>query len=136
MVITDYIMLLHKRASIKPGSTGREIAYKLMSTGLPGLPVVNESDEVIGVVTAFDLLGNIREGVDLSEIAAEKIMSKEPKTADMKTSAEELIEIMLENNFTMIPVVKDRKLVGIIDRTSLLNAYVEPVLHRYFGEHK
>jgi CBS domain-containing protein len=134
MIIADYIMLTHKRASIRLDTTGKEIAFKLMSTGLPGLPVVNENMEINGIVTAFDLLGALREGMDLDEFNAERIMSKEPKTAGIETSAEELIEMMLENNFTMIPIIKDKKLVGIVDRATLMDAYIEPALKQYIKE--
>jgi arabinose-5-phosphate isomerase len=136
MLIADYIMLTHRRFSVRPDTTGREIAYRLMSTGLPGLPVVKDDMEIIGIVTEFDLLGNIRERRDLNKITAEKIMSKEPKTANLETPAEKLIEMMLENNFTMIPIIKDKKLVGVVDRFSLIEAYVEPGLYRYLKEEK
>ena len=136
MIIAKYIMLMHRRASLRPDATGREIAYRLMSTGLPGLPVVNKDMEIIGIVTEFDLLGNIREGAELDKITAEKIMSKEPQTADLETSSEKLIEMMLENNFTMIPITSDKRLIGIVDRSSLMEAYVEPALDRYLEEQK
>jgi CBS domain-containing protein len=134
MIIADYIMLMHKRASVNHEATGKEIAYKLLTTGLPGLPVVNENMEISGIITAFDLLGNIREGKEMDKITAGQIMSKKPITAGIETTVEELIEIMLENNFTMIPIVKDNKIAGIVDRRSLLEAYVEPSLQRYFKQ--
>jgi len=134
MIIADYIMLTHKRASVRSDTTGKEIAFKLMSTGLPGLPVINDDTEVIGIVTAFDLLGALREGMNLEEFNAARIMSKEPITAGIETRAEDLIEMMLENNFTMLPIIKDKRLVGIVDRTSLMEAYIEPALKRYVKE--
>lgn len=90
--------------------------------------------EVIGIITEFDLLGAIREGMKVDEIIAERIMSKEPKTADLETPAEELIEMMLENNFTVIPIVKDKKLTGIVSRFAIIDASVEPGFYRYFEE--
>jgi arabinose-5-phosphate isomerase len=138
MILAKHIMLIHRRAAVGPNATGREVSYRLMSTGLPGLPVINEAVEVIGIVTEFDLLGALREGMKVDEITAERIMSKEPITANMETSAEELIEMMLENNFTVIPIVENKKLVGIVDRFSIMDAYIEPWIfpgfHRYFEE--
>jgi arabinose-5-phosphate isomerase len=125
MIIAKYIMLTHRKAFVKPDATGKEIAFKMISTRLPGLTVIDENMEVIGIVTEFDLLGNIREGLELNKITAEKIMSKKPQIASLETSTEELMEIMLEKNFTIIPIVKDNKLVGIVDRTLLIENYVE-----------
>ncbi|MEW6602440.1 MAG: CBS domain-containing protein, partial [Nitrospirota bacterium] len=85
-------------------------------------------------VTAFDLLGALREGMNLDDFNADRIMSKEPITAGIETRAEDLVEMMLENNFTMVPIIKDRRLVGIVDRASLMEAYIEPALRRYVKE--
>lgn len=123
--------IMHRGIGVRPNATGREIAYKFMSTGYPGLPVVDENKEVIGIVTEFDLLGALREGFKVDEITAERIMSKEPKTVDMDTPVTELIEMMLENNFTMIPVVRGKKMMGVISRSEIIVAYVEP---GYFEE--
>ena len=134
MNIADYIVLKHRRASVKPDASCKEIAFKLLSLRLPGLPVINDELEVVGIVSSFDILGAIREGMDVDKIKAERIMSKEPVTASSETSVEELIEIMLENNFTIMPIMKENKLVGVLDRSSLLEAYMEPSLYRYFKE--
>ncbi len=131
MIIAKYIMFRHRRTSISPEATGKEIVYRLMATGFPGLPVVNENMEIMGIVTEFDILGNIREGKNLDEITAGQIMSKEPITTDIDTPVEYLIEMMLENNLTIIPVLKDRKFAGVVDRHSIIDVYVEPLLNRY-----
>lgn len=131
MILAKDIMLMHTRVSVKSDSKGREIAYGFISTGLPGLPVVNEDMEVIGIVTEFNLLGAIREGLNLDEITAKRIMSKEPISADSETPAERLIEMMLENNFTVIPIVRDKKLEGVVDRSSVMDAYLSPSFYKY-----
>jgi CBS domain-containing protein len=129
-------MLMHRRGSLSVKATGREIAYGFMAAGLPGLPVVNRDMEVIGIVTEFDLLGAIKEGMNVDEITADRIMSKKPMTTGMETTAEQLIEMMLENNFTIIPVVKKKKLVGIVDRFSVMDAYFEPGFYRHLLEQR
>ena len=134
MIIAKYIMFRHRRTFISPDTTGKEIVYRFMATGLPGLPVVNENMEIMGIVTEFDILGNIREGKKLDEITAGQIMSKEPISTGIETPVEYLIEMMLENNLTIIPVVKDGKLAGVVDRRSIVDVFVEPLLNRYMGK--
>jgi CBS domain-containing protein len=134
MIIAKYIMYRHMRTTISPDETGKEIVYRLMTTGFPGLPVVNENKEIMGIVTEFDILGNIREGKNLDEITAGQIMSKEPITTGIETPVEYLIEMMLENNCTIIPIVKDKKLVGVVDRHSIIDAFVEPLHDRYIDK--
>jgi CBS domain-containing protein len=118
------IMLMHRRVAVGPDATGVEIVNRILSTGLPGLPVVNEKMEVVGIVTEFNVLGAIREGMKLDEITATKIMSTEPTTAEMDATAERLVEIMLENNFTVVPIVSNKELRGVVDRSSILDDYV------------
>lgn len=139
MNIAKYIMLmgctrsLSKNYGIEPDTKGRDIAHKLISSRLPGLPIVNnkEKNEVVGIITEFNLLGALREGMDADQFTADRIMSKEPVTAGLDTPAEELIEIMLEENFTMIPITKNNRLVGIVDRCSLMELYMTSSLERY-----
>jgi arabinose-5-phosphate isomerase len=128
--------IIRSRVAIMPTATGVEIVYRLMATSCPGLTVVNEKREVVGVVTEFDFLGAMREGLELNNIVAEKIMSKNPRTADVDTSAAELIDIMLENNFTIIPIVRKKKFVGIVSRHEIMDAYVDPNFYRYIDEEK
>ena len=139
MNIAKYIMLMRctrypsKRIGVEPDTSGREITNRLITTGLPGLPVIDHgSREVTGIVTEFNVLGALREGMDPDRFTAARIMSQEPVTADIDTPAEELIEMMLENNFTMIPITKNKKLAGIVDRCSIMELLVSHNLERYY----
>ena len=122
-----------KKNWVERNTNGREIANKLLSSRLTGIPVVNDKDsrEVIGVITEMNLLGIFREGMNPQDFTAEKIMSGIPKTADIETPAEELIDIMVENNFTMIPITKNSKLVGVVDRCSMMDFYMSPQSEKY-----
>ncbi len=62
----------------------------------------------------------------------ENIGSKEGISADITTPAEELMEMMLERNFSMVPITKNNKLPGIVDICSLVELRMTPVAERYF----
>lgn len=135
MPTAKQIMLMHRRVAVGPDATGDEIVNRIMSTGLPGLPVLNEKMEVIGIVTEFDLLRAIRRGINLDKITAKEIMSKDPVTAEVDTTAWRLVEIMLENNFTVVPIVSHKELRGVVDRSSILDVYVAAdALKSFHGE--
>lgn len=129
MVRAKYLM--RKMSSIQETAGGREIIFKLMSTGFPGLPVVNENREIVGVVTEFDLIRAIQTGKEPDSMTAGDIMSKKLITAGLDTPQEELINIMLENNFTIVPIVKDNRLVGIVSRLDIIDAYVDPDCYKW-----
>jgi len=124
-----------KKNWVERNTNGRDIANKLLSSRLTGIPVVNDKDnrKVVGVITEMNLLGIFREGMNPQDFTAEKIMSGVPKTADINTPAEELIDIMVENNFTMIPITKNSRLVGVVDRCSMMDFYMSPQSEKYIA---
>ena len=111
-----------KKTWVERSTNGRDIAHKLLSSRLTGIPVVDDKDsrQVIGVITEMNLLGIFREG-----------MNPQDFTADINTPAEELIDIMVENNFTMIPITKNSRLVGVVDRCSMMDFYMSPQSEKY-----
>lgn len=136
--IAKYIMLMRctrhnsKKVSLAPHERGREIANRMITTRLPGLPIVNkENNEVTGVVTEYNIIEALRVGMNLDEVTAEEIKSDEPITADIDTPVEDLIDIMRKNNLSMIPVTKNRKLAGIIDICSIMELYMSPGFDRF-----
>ena len=133
MIRAKYIMC--KKSAVTKGTTGKEVVFKLMATGCPGLPVVNEGSEVVGVVTMCDILkaANGRDDA-MNTITAEKVMSKVPITADPDTSLEDLRTMMVEHNYSVIPIVKGKKLLGTVSGREIVETYVEPHLYSVFEE--
>jgi CBS domain-containing protein len=114
-------------------TSAKEIANKLLSSRLTGIPVIDNKDnrKVIGIITEMNLLGIFREGMDINNFTAGRIMSGVPKTADIDATAEELIDIMVEHNFTTIPITKNDRLVGIVDRCSMMDFFMTPSMEKY-----
>jgi IMP dehydrogenase len=118
--------IMSSRISVTTDTTVREAAHKMISYGLPGLPVVNDAMEVLGVITEFNILGAVREGMNTGEITAARIMTKNPTTADVNTTTDDLIQMMLLNNFTVVPIVNNGKLAGVVSRFSIMDSLVAP----------
>jgi CBS domain-containing protein len=132
MIRAKYVMC--KRTAVLKNKTGREVVYKMMASGCPGIPVVDEQSEVIGIVSMCDILKAAEKGSDLDKITVEQIMSKSPLTADRDTSLEDLSKIMFENNYSVIPIVNGKKLVGIVSAREIIDTYIEPHLYTTFQE--
>ncbi len=118
--------LMRKKVSVGANSSVREVAHKMIATGLPGLPVVNENRETVGVITEFNVLGAIREGMDLEKITAARIMTPNPVTADTYASCFDLIQLMLLNNYTVIPITSNGKCAGVVSRHAVMDANLSP----------
>ncbi len=118
--------IMSGKISVGANTTIKEVVHKMITYGLPGMPVVNETTEVIGVVTEFNVLGAVREGMDLGKMTASRIMTKHPATAEVNTSTDDLIQTMLLNNYTMIPILNNGKYAGVVSRFSIMDALVSP----------
>lgn len=125
--------IMHPRVSLPASMKGQELVEKLMC-GYPGLPVVNDNLEVLGVVSEYDILDALKEGRTIHEFSAETLMScghaehevcDIPVTVTPQTPIEKIIDLMHDQNLDILPVVEGKKLVGIISRKNIINAVAE-----------
>lgn len=87
-------------------------AKNIMSTyRISGLPVVNEKDQLIGIVTNRDL-----KYLDNDNLLVESVMTVENLiVGNKKTTLEQAKKIMLKNKIEKLPIVGlDNKLIGLI----------------------
>lgn len=100
------------------------------------VPVVNNSREIVGVVSDRDILRVLISEKISSELLSDEeyylqshpiseAMSTEPETVDIDTPLKDASEIMLENRIDCLIVTNgtDGKLEGIITTSDFLKAY-------------
>lgn len=125
--------IMYPRLSVPAKMGGKELVQKL-TCPYPALPVVNDNQEVIGIVSEYDILNAIKEGRTVHEFSAETIMScghaehgvcSTPVTVQPDALIEDVACLMFCTNFTILPVVDGQKLVGILTRKSIINAMTE-----------
>jgi len=117
--------------SARKNASARDIALQLLSGLYSGMPVTDENGSVIGVVTEFDLLGQVCEGKALVKLTADDVMSKNPITVDVSASLDDILKTMLDNNIIRLPVTDEGRLVGVIARCDILRTYIEPEFVTY-----
>lgn len=80
------------------------------------VPVENEDSEVVGIMTSADILKYYSKKVDhdLKELTVNDIMTKNPVTVSADTLTTEALRLMRQYNLGCLPVVKDKKLIGIV----------------------
>jgi CBS domain-containing protein len=105
----------------REGTTAREIGTKLLIGNFNGLPVINSSIKVIGIVTAVDILRAIRQGKNLDSARAIDIMTQNPVVVKEDTDINEVIELILQKHIILVPVINDQqRLVGVVSRLDIL----------------
>jgi CIC family chloride channel protein len=105
----------------RESTTAREIGTKLLIGNFNGLPVINSSIKVIGIVTAVDILRAIRQGKNLDSIRAVDIMTQNPVVVNQDAEINDVIDIILQKHIILVPVINDQqRLVGVVSRIDIL----------------
>jgi CBS domain-containing protein len=130
--------------TVKEATSVTEVAKLLAERGISAVPVVDEDDRVIGMVSEGDLLHRAETGTEqrrpwwlemiasANQHAADYVRShgrsvKDVMTRDVISVSDTTpvadIAIMLETNrIKRVPVLRDGRLVGIVSRADLVRA--------------
>jgi CBS domain-containing protein len=104
---------------------GSTIASLMTRRNFGSLPIVESDGTLVGIVSEYDLLQAMHEGRDLNKILATDIMSAHPVTATEDQTLPQVAELFQDRYVTRVPVVRDKKLVGILARRDLLFGYLK-----------
>lgn len=84
------------------------------------LPVVNGSDEVVGILSDRDLAPYIDDAGGRKKPVSD-VMSADVITVEVETGLDEIIDLFVENRFGAVPVVDgDGRLAGVISYIDVL----------------
>lgn len=136
-------------AIVAPDTTFREIVKVLIENKVSGVPVVDATGHVLGVVTENDLLnkeaypprkdkrsvgqalldwiaGENPVTAKAEGLRAEELMSKPPVTIGPNESVHAAARRMIEYDVKRLPVVLDGLIVGLVSRHDVLSVYARP----------
>ena len=130
--------------TVAPETTIVEAANIMLQKHVSGLPVVDDTGKLVGIVSEGDFIrrseiGTQRKrgrwlrfilgpGKSASDFVHEhgrkisEVMTKSPLTITEDTALEEIVELMEKNNVKRLPVIRADKIVGIVSRANLLQA--------------
>ncbi|MDB5395532.1 MAG: putative signal-transduction protein with domain [Rhodospirillales bacterium] len=135
--------------SVLPHTSIRYVAKLLVEHHISGLPVLDEDQRLVGMVTENDLLqwsdelsgkqawwldmlaeghGLASDFLDLVRVEGEKV--RRVMTTDVSTITEtmpvaEIAKLMVAKAIKRVPVLRDGKLVGIVSRADLVRALAQ-----------
>ncbi|MEY3059026.1 MAG: hypothetical protein RL000_378 [Bacteroidota bacterium] len=111
---------LNEQPSVKETSTLKEVIVEITKKRLGLTAVINDKNELSGVITDGDLRRMLEKGVDLEKTIAKDIMSASPKTIVQDALAVHALDIMRKHNITQLLVAEDKKYVGVIHLHDLI----------------
>lgn len=106
-IMTTHVITVHDESSI--GDAARLLARHRIS----GLPVVDRSGALIGIVTEHDLIA--KQGETVAEIMSRGVISITPET-----NIEEVAHLLANRHIRRVPVLDGGRLVGIVSRSDLV----------------
>lgn len=111
----------HAIHSISPNTSVYDCALKLHKLKLGALLVLDDKQELIGIISERDVLGKIvAAGKDPNSVLVETIMTKNLITVLPTVTVREAMRIMTENRVRHLPVVENKKLMGMISIGDLM----------------
>lgn len=144
-MLTAKEIMTKKIVSVKTDLPVEELAGVLWSHRINGVPVVDDDDLLIGVVTESDLIDqtkkfhiptaisildsvifldrakNVEKEINkMTGATVGDICSREPVTISEDTPLDEIATIMAEKKVHTLPVLKNGSLVGIVGKADII----------------
>ena len=95
-------------------------AVKIMvQDKISALPVVNDDMSLAGIITEKDVM-KLLYNFENSKCKVCEFMTKDPITFSPNTSLLDICDCLITSSFRRVPIVSDRKLVGIISRRNVI----------------
>ncbi|MCM1972938.1 CBS domain-containing protein [Streptomyces sp. G1] len=121
--------------SVAPGTAFKDVAKLLAQYDISGVPVLDDEDRVVGVVSQTDLLARTVPGHHPSEQGitatgpptAGDVMSTPAVTVHAEETVADAARLMTRRGIERLPVVDvEDRLVGIVTRRDLLRMFLRP----------
>lgn len=116
--------------TIRPATLLCEVEELFEAHDFNGVPVVDDQNHLVGVLTKFDLLkafsldshALVPHYDDIMEQAAEVVMTREPVSVSPQMPLSRLLQKLVEMRTKSLPVVENGLVVGVIAREDVLKA--------------
>ncbi|MTI29887.1 KpsF/GutQ family sugar-phosphate isomerase [Xanthovirga aplysinae] len=110
----------HECPTVKENSSLKEVIIEISTKRLGAAAVVNEKEQLLGIITDGDLRRMLGKYNNIAEIKAKDIMSPHPKLVEKGTYATSALKILQENNISQLVVTDEEKVLGFVHIHDLL----------------
>jgi CBS domain-containing protein len=105
---------------VGPDASLVDVAREIAAHGIGAVPVVDDEQRLLGLVSTSDLVGLLRERPGLEGKTARDAMSVEPPAIDEFATTEEAIDVLRNALIRHLPVTREGRLVGLVTASDLI----------------
>ncbi|MBK6701387.1 MAG: KpsF/GutQ family sugar-phosphate isomerase [Saprospiraceae bacterium] len=116
----DDLYRLNDKPKVALNDTFHDTLIEISSKRLGATVVMDELEEIAGMVTDGDIRRAFEKYSDVSKLTAETIMNKNPKMISAEAMATVALQIMQDNKISQLVVLENDKYVGIIHLHDIL----------------
>ena len=113
-------ILAPQRPCVQLDSSVKEVIVEITKNRLGATAVVDNSNQICGIVTDGDLRRMLEKSDSFSMFTAKDIMSKLPKQIASDSLAAEAFELMRKNNINQLLVTENDSYVGVVHIQDLI----------------
>ena len=112
--------------TIGPNQTISEVVQKLSKFNRGSLPVIDEHEHLVGIITERDIVRKCFARSDSCDaVKVKEIMTKEVVYSTPDDDAEYAVMVMKQKRIRHLPVVESGKVVGLVSMRDLLDIQLE-----------
>jgi CBS domain-containing protein len=115
--------------TFRPDQSVMEVMNTLIKRRISGGPVVNEKNELVGIISEGDCIKQISESRyynhPMQNIKVDEHMAKNVETIDGNMNVFDAASKFIESKHRRFPIVENGKLVGQISQMDILKAAIE-----------
>jgi len=108
-------IMTKKVITVSPTTSVKDLAKTLTKNKVSGTPVADKNGKLLGIVSRTDIVAKGGEKV-------KDIMSKDIISVDEETPVEEIANLFTTHRINRVPVLRGKKLVGIVSRADIVRA--------------
>jgi CBS domain-containing protein len=123
-MLTASAVMTKELVTIRPDATIKEAIDHLIEKQISGLPVVDDNQRLVGVITEFALLAMVYDQ-EVQNHPVSRHMTREVITVEADDPINRIADLCIVHRVRRLPVMKDGRMVGLISRRDVLRALHE-----------
>jgi len=123
-MLTARAIMTEDIVTIRPEANIKDAIELLLTEGISGLPVCDEEDRLVGVITEYAMLAIAYDDKILCETVAQH-MTTDVLSVDIDDPISKAADLCIVHRVRRVPVLHNGQLAGLISRRDVLKSLYE-----------